>query len=86
VGNHIDLDQPLDENDQYLAFYRQGNPSVYFAFRPRSTSRRMASETFGTGFCFDRHASTAVIISLVKPITFLTGWLSGRPIISHMPY
>jgi hypothetical protein len=31
----------------------------------------MASETFGTGFCFDRQVSTAAIISSVNPMTFL---------------
>ena len=45
----------------------------------------MASERFGTGFFFARHLSTAAIISSLKPMIFLTGCVSGRPIISHMP-
>ena len=45
----------------------------------------MASERFGTGFFFARQLSTAAIISSPKPMIFLTGCVSGRPIISHMP-
>jgi hypothetical protein len=44
-----------------------------FILSPSWTNCRIASDMFGTGFCFARHFSMAPIISSVKPITFLIG-------------
>lgn len=56
-------------------------PHFVFAFSPSSTRRRMASDTFGIGFCLARHFSTSAIISSVNEIIFFIGCVSGRPAI-----